>query len=155
MLVETWNSKNSGNINDKMMYGSLKIGKKLCGLWKVCCFFQQIMKCEKLLVVCISIRSNFGTFKLNTQVWLAETWNSCFLLKNLEEVNFKKVVEQQFSGIFRHNFYEFFFFDFARNQFFDSFFDLPLRTFCLKTSLFHQIHPPKFFFWPNNLEANF
>jgi hypothetical protein len=26
------------------------------------------------------------------------------------------------------------------------FFYLPLKTFCLKTSLFHQIHPPKFYF---------
>jgi hypothetical protein len=24
-------------------------------------------------------------------------------------------------------------------------FDLPLRTFCLNTSMFHQIHPPKFY----------
>jgi hypothetical protein len=29
---------------------------------------------------------------------------------------------------------------------FDLFFDLPSRTFHLKTSLFHQIHPPKFHF---------
>jgi hypothetical protein len=36
--------------------------------------------------------------------------------------------------------------DFARNKVFDSFFDLPLKTFCLKTSLFLQIHPPKFYF---------
>jgi hypothetical protein len=38
------------------------------------------------------------------------------------------------------------FLDFTRSLFVDSFFDLPLRTFCLKTSLFYQIHPPKFYY---------
>jgi hypothetical protein len=55
-------------------------------------------------------------------------------------------VEQKFEGNFRHNFYGKTFLDSARNQFFDSFFDHPFRTFCLKTSLFRQIHPPKFLF---------
>jgi hypothetical protein len=60
--------------------------------------------------------------------------------------NFKKSSNKSFKGFLDTTFMEKNFLDFARNQFFDSFFDFPLRTFCLKTSLFHQIHPPKFYF---------
>jgi hypothetical protein len=61
--------------------------------------------------------------------------------------NFKKSWNKSCKvHIIRHNFYGKTFLDIARNQFFDKFFCLPLRTFCLKTSRFQQIHPPKFYF---------